>query len=107
MKSLLVCMHNIPCGILSEDQGKYSFVYKADYQGIPISLRLPIQTEPYYWDHFPPFFDGLLPEGIQLEALLRIQKIDQRDYMSQLLAVGGDMVGAVTVLPLPLKENLS
>jgi len=38
-----------------------------------------------------------LPEGIQLEGLLKIRKIDRADYFSQLMAVGNDMVGAVTV----------
>ncbi len=32
-----------------------------------------------------------------LEALLRQAKIDKNDLMSQLIAVGGDMVGNVTV----------
>jgi serine/threonine-protein kinase HipA len=46
---------------------------------------------------FPLFLDGLLPEGIQLEGLLKTRKIDRYDYFSQLVAVGNDMVGAVTV----------
>ncbi len=40
-----------------------------------------------------------MPEGIQLESLLRRRKIDKTDYFSQLLAVGSDMVGSVTVYP--------
>ncbi len=28
----------------------------------------------------PPFFDGLLPEGAQLEGLLRLRKIDREKY---------------------------
>ena len=51
----------------------------------------------YKFDKFPPFFDGLLPEGIQLEGLLKIRKIDKNDLLSQLIAVGEDLVGAVTV----------
>jgi len=39
----------------------------------------------------------LLPEGVNLDAFLRRTKIDRRDYLSQLLAVGQDLVGAVTV----------
>ncbi|MFW5877858.1 MAG: HipA N-terminal domain-containing protein, partial [bacterium] len=42
-------------------------------------------------------FEGLLPEGIQLEGLLKFNKIDRNDLFSQLMAVGDDMVGAVTV----------
>jgi serine/threonine-protein kinase HipA len=32
-----------------------------------------------------------------LEGLLKIKKIDKNDHFSQLMAVGEDMVGAVTV----------
>jgi serine/threonine-protein kinase HipA len=38
-----------------------------------------------------------LPEGVMLEGLLRIVKIDKKDYFSQLIATGNDLVGAVTV----------
>jgi len=61
---------------------------------------MPVRSEPYEFDRFPPFFDGLLPEGAQLEALLRTAKIDRDDPMRQLLTVGGDLVGSVTVVPL-------
>ncbi len=50
-----------------------------------------------YDKDFPPFFDGLLPEGILLEGLLKQRKIDKYDYFSQIVAVGNDLVGAVTV----------
>ena len=65
--------------------------------GEPISLTMPLVKTPYYFDHFPPFFDGVLPEGLLLEALLQLKKIDREDYFSQLLCVGKDLVGAVTV----------
>jgi len=35
-----------------------------------------------------------------LEALLRAVKLDRHDHFAQLLAVGRDLVGAVTVEPL-------
>jgi serine/threonine-protein kinase HipA len=38
-----------------------------------------------------------LPEGLLLEGLLKQRKIDKFDYLSQLIAVGNDLVGAVTV----------
>jgi serine/threonine-protein kinase HipA len=85
------------CGTLSFDGNNYSFQYIPSYQGPPISLTMPYQTEPYVYKNFPPFFDGLLPEGYQLEALLRHLKIDRYDYMAQLAAIGNDMVGTVTV----------
>jgi serine/threonine-protein kinase HipA len=39
----------------------------------------------------------LLPEGGQLEALLRIRKLDRQDLFGQLLAVGQDVVGSLRV----------
>ena len=62
-----------------------------------MSLTLPVQGQPHEFPGFPPFFDGLLPEGVMLEGLLRLRKLDRRDGFGQLLAVGGDLVGAVTV----------
>ncbi|MFT5516934.1 MAG: serine/threonine-protein kinase HipA [Rhodothermales bacterium] len=60
---------------------------------------MPVRNEPYRFDRFPAFFDGLLPEGWQLDALLRARKLDRTDYMGQLLSVGADTVGDVTVEP--------
>lgn len=85
------------CGTLVFDGTTYAFQYTLGYQGAPISLTMPYRTEPYTYAMFPPFFDGLLPEGLQLEGLLRIKKIDRGDFMAQLTAVGNDMVGTVTV----------
>ena len=75
----------------------YEFLYQPGYDGPPISLTMPVQAEAYLFNDFPPFFDGLLPEGFQLEALLRHKKLDHSDKFGQLLAVGADTVGAVTI----------
>jgi serine/threonine-protein kinase HipA len=96
-----VYVHEKLAGFLTEheEEKRYSFFYLPDYAGPPVSLTMPLKTEPYLFQEFPPFFDGLLPEGMQLESLLRRRKIDKNDYFSQLLAVGSDMVGSVTVYP--------
>lgn len=75
----------------------YRFVYLDNYQGSSIALEMPTTQLVYEFDRFPPFFEGLLPEGMMLEGLLRQTKIDRYDLMSQIIAVGGDMVGNVTV----------
>ena len=75
----------------------YRFSYDPGYIGPPISLTMPVQDEVFEFDRFPPFFDGLLPEGEMLKALLHQAKLDVKDYMGQLLAVGADLVGAVTI----------
>lgn len=97
MNRLLVHCHSVPSGYLIKNDGEYTFVYLSDYKGPPISLTMPVRNIPYFFDRFPPFFDGLLPEGMQLEALIRQNKIDANNFMAQLAAVGEDMVGAVTV----------
>ncbi len=78
--------------------------YGGGYDGPPVSLTMPIGVKSYYFDQFPPFFEGVLPEGAMLEGLLQGQKIDRDDLFAQLIAVGGDLVGAVTVQPMPADE---
>jgi serine/threonine-protein kinase HipA len=67
------------------------------YDGPPISRALPIRLSEYTFDRFPPFFDGLLPEGTQLDYLLKSMKIDAHDYFSQLIGIGDDFVGAISI----------
>ncbi len=99
MRSAEVFFGKTLAGRLDELDGRdgYSFRYESGYAGPPVSLTMPVREEPYRFEEFPPFFDGLLPEGFQLEALLRQKKLDRNDSFSQLLAVGADTVGAVTV----------
>ena len=99
MRKAKVYIKGVEAGILSEIiKGKeYLFEYMEDYQGPEVSRTMSITEKVFKFDRFPSFFDGLLPEGIQLEGLLKTRKIDRSDYFSQLIAVGNDMVGAVTV----------
>lgn len=83
--------------LIEESNGKYRFEYEQGYKGYPVSLTMPVTQQIYHFDIFPPFFDGLLPEGPQLEGLLRQRKIDRNDFMGQLLAVGQDVVGHLTI----------
>jgi len=99
MRRAEVFMHGEKAGILIE-QGKneqYRFNYYNDYDGPSISVTMPVEKKIFEYNHFPPFFEGLLPEGVNLGMLLRTKKIDRNDSFSQLLAVGEDTVGAVTV----------
>lgn len=99
MRRADVYMLGVKAGVLEEtERGKtYSFRYDEGYGGPPISLTMQVKKKNFEFSSFPPFFEGLLPEGIQLEGLLRFGKIDADDFFSQLVAVGEDMVGAVTV----------
>lgn len=99
MRKAKVFVKGVEAGTLTElRQGKeYVFEYIDGYNGLEVSQTMLTKEKVYKFDRFPPFFDGLLPEGIQLEGLLKIRKIDKYDYFSQLIAIGDDMVGAVTV----------
>lgn len=104
MRTARVFANNEEAGILTElEFGKrYRFEYAEGYSGSPVSLTMPLSQKAYEYDSFPPFFDGLLPEGYQLEGLLKFGKIDRDDLFGQLMAVGNDLIGQVTV-----KENMS
>ena len=99
MKKAKVYIHNSEAGILTEhSKHKYTFEYQTNYIGEPVSLTMPVKNEVYYYNEFPSFFEGLLPEGFNLIQLLRLRKIDQKDYFSQLMYVGTDVIGAVTII---------
>lgn len=99
MRKAKVFVKGTEAGILSEiKQGKeYIFEYLDGYEGLEISRTMLLNKKLYNFNKFPPFFEGLLPEGIQLEGLLKIKKIDKNDLFSQIIAVGEDLVGVITV----------
>lgn len=99
MKKALIFVEDVFCGYLEEHikQKMYRFSYLEDYQGEPVSLTMPTSQKVYEYDRFPPFFEGVLPEGVMLEGMLKRTKIDRNDFFSQLIEVGGDLVGNVTV----------
>lgn len=94
-----VFVNDTEAGILTElvFGKKYCFEYMKYYSGSPVSLTMPVNKRVYEYDEFPPFFDGILPEGYQLEGLLKFGKLDRNDLFAQLLAVGNDLIGNVTV----------
>ncbi len=97
-RSAIVRQHGILAGHLVESSaGAWRFTYAPDYAGEPVSLALPVRDEPWIFSLFPPFLEGLLPEGPQLEAILRKHKIDRNDCFRQLMVVGQDVVGSLTI----------
>lgn len=85
-------------GILEEfEGGRWRFTYAGGYAGEPVSLTMPLAKLVHDFEKFPPVFEGLLPEGIQLEAMLRRYKLDRADLFGQLTVAGQDLVGSLTV----------
>lgn len=98
MRKAIVYVHSNRAGVLTEvSPTEYYFEYNDYYKGDLVSLTMPISKKKYSYNLFPPFFDGLLPEGFMLEGLLKNSSIKPNDYFSQLIAIGGNMVGAVTI----------
>lgn len=97
MRTAQINQHGIPAGILEElPEGAWQVSYRDDYTGPPLSFTLPVENKIRGFPTFPPVFEGLLPEGLQLEAILKQQKIDRHDYFALLMVVGGDLVGSLT-----------
>ncbi len=104
MKAGAVYIEGTLVGKIREEIIGYSFTYDANYlkseNSEPVSLTLPLTTEPYYSKVMIPFFDGLIPEGWLLDIAEKNWKINQRDRMSLLLACCKDCIGKVSIIPI-------
>lgn len=105
-----VYMHDMPAGILSEDEDGYRFRYYSNYlnqkETKAISLTLPLKQESHFSRTLHPFFDGLIPEGWLLDITERTWKVNSRDRMGLLLVSCRDCIGAVSIIPLK-EEDMS
>lgn len=99
MRKAIIFINSMKAAEFIEHNRKhYELKYLDGYRGNPLSMTLPIKHGGYEFNQFPPYFEGVLPEGSMLEALLKTKKIDRDDLFSQLLAVGADLVGHATVM---------
>ena len=98
MKRAEVYQQGKLAGMLEELEGaRWRFTYAERYVDRPVSLTMPVAGRVYEFDGFPSVSEGLLPEGIQLEAMLRRYKLDRSDFFGQLVLTGQDLVGSLTV----------
>ncbi len=91
-------------GVLHRLPDRTEFRYLPEYLdggGLPVAWSLPTREEAFAAPAaaVPAFFAGLLPEGRRLTALRRTVGTSADDEFSMLLAVGGDTIGDVQVLP--------
>jgi serine/threonine-protein kinase HipA len=63
---------------------------------LPIDADYPLITT---GGAVPPFFAGLLPEGVRLGVVTSSTKTSADDHFTLLLAIGADTIGNVRVLP--------
>lgn len=91
--------------LIEQPGGSWIFTYHEGYAGPPVSLTMPVRPQPWEFPALPPAFEGLLPEGLQLESLLKTHKIDRHDTFRQLVTVGADLVGSLTVREIEPQED--
>jgi serine/threonine-protein kinase HipA len=103
MREALIYYKNDLAGVLTEQDDGYLFKYDSNYLASPaaepISLTLPLSSQPYESRVLFPFFDGLIPEGWLLDVAIRNTDISILDRMSLLLLCCKDCIGAVSVVP--------
>lgn len=103
-----VFVHTRFAGIIEEYEDGYRFTYDSTYleseNPIPVSLTLPLQSKSFQSYTMLPFFDGLIPEGWLLDITVKTWKINRNDRMGLLLSVCKDCIGAVSIVPLNIKN---
>jgi len=88
--------------ILGENYQDTVFQYDVNYMdseiGMPISISLPFQREPFSREQTRCFFESLLPEGFSRRAVANWIKTDERDYVSILAGLGKECLGAIKII---------
>lgn len=101
--ALLVRIDDALVGRLWLDGRKrFCFQYAREWlqsSRIPLSVSLPLRTEPYEDDEPHPFFANLLPEGRIRDVIARNLGVSLRNDFGLLERIGGDCAGAVSLLP--------
>ena len=98
-----------PVGTLVESGRQVAFQYNSQWitreGAVPVSLTIPLRSEPYVSEGLHPFFENLLPEGWLLEIATTKLKIAKDDAFGLLLATCADCIGAVEIIS--AEENAS
>lgn len=83
------------------------FTYDEDYAKTnkPISISLPTTKKSFSAIETKNYFDGLLPEGYVRNAIAESIHADVNDYISLLLLLGKECIGALQILPKGYEEN--
>ena len=91
-------------GVLSLDRhGAMRFAYDdawlADRASPALSLSLPKRSRSYSSARCAPFFEGLLPEGAERDAVAGALGVSPENVFGILAGVGGEVAGAVSLWP--------
>ncbi|HEY9411868.1 MAG TPA: HipA domain-containing protein [Jiangellaceae bacterium] len=80
---------------------RYDPGYRDDPSTPPVAWTLPkdVPEVRASGGSVPPFFAGLLPEGVRLRAVVAGTRTSEDDHFTLLLAVGNDTIGDVRIAP--------
>lgn len=111
MRSGKVYYNNIFAGTITEtDEGEFLFKYDDQYViNYPtnfITFSMPVTNDVYKDKRLFPFFEGLIPEGWLLNIASDNWKINLNDRMGLLLACCKNCIGAVSVEPIPMEDEV-
>lgn len=99
--ALLVRIDDAVVGRLWLDERKrFCFQYDREWlehSKIPLSLSLPLRTDPYFDDESHPFFANLLPEEKIRAVIARNLGVSVNNDYGLLERIGGDCAGAVSL----------
>ena len=100
-KRVKVLVNDRLAGYLIKADHHYEYIYDKAYltsdHATPVSLTLPLQSEPFFSEILFPFFDGLAQEGWLKEMSEKILHIDASDHFTLLVKNGRDCVGNISI----------
>ncbi len=104
MRTLTVWREGAVVGSLTADRhGAMRFAYDgswlADADAPALSVSLPKRPEPFPPRQCRPFFEGLLPEGAQRDAVASALGVSRANDFRLLERLGGEVAGALTLWP--------
>jgi serine/threonine-protein kinase HipA len=95
VRRINIYKNGILAGILEEKENKYTFDYNAGYTGDNISFTMPLEQKTFTFEYFPAFFGNLLPEGLMLEGITKLNGINKNDFLSILSLTGKNLSGDI------------
>ena len=104
MRALTVWWEGAVVGSLTADRhGAMRFAYDGGWVANPsaaaLSVSLPKRLEPFPPRACRPFFEGLLPEGAQRDAVAAALGVSPANEFKLLEGLGGEVAGALTLWP--------
>ena len=98
LRQVTVFLYGKKVGYLRQDENGFTFEYLDGYQGLPISLSLPVAQRVFYSKTLFPYFASLAPEGWLKRRFGELQKIDEKDLFGILISNGENLLGAVKLV---------